>query len=120
MNVTVEAQNVEMSPDWKQQLQEKLAPLSDPRDPVINARSTFCFNATQKPPALVTLVISMRGKHIVVRRESETVDGALKMVLDTAKREVRKYYELRSSHRRGHDEKAAVLEDLAAAIEPEE
>jgi ribosome-associated translation inhibitor RaiA len=102
MNISVEAQNLDLAPHWKRQLEERLTDWSDPRDPVINARSTFCFRSKEIPPAEVTLVLSMRGKNIVVSKRADSVDAALNRVLDTTKREIRRFYDLRSDKRRGN------------------
>lgn len=102
MNISVEAQNVDLAPHWKRLLEERLADWSDPRDPVINARSTFCFRSKEIPPAEVSLVLSMRGKNIIVSKRADSIDAALNRVLDTTKREIRRFYDLRSDKRRGN------------------
>ena len=110
MHFSVEAQNVEMDAIWKEQLEERLLTLNDPRDPVISARSTFAFHENQVPPANINLVIGMRGKSIVISKKGETFDIVLKAILDTMKREVRQYYDLRSCHRVRPSERLATGE----------
>ena len=110
MHFSVEAQNVEMEVIWREQLQDRLHTLNDPRDPVISARSTFAFHENQVPPANINLVIGMRGKSIVISKKGETIEIVLKAVLDTMKREVRQYYDLRSSHRLRPAERLATRE----------
>lgn len=127
MNVTVEAQNVEMSPSWKAQVEERLRALSDPRDPIISARAICSFKPKEKPPAEVSLVVTVRGKNIVVSKKGEHIEGALKRSLDTLKREVRQFYDLRSTYRTGQMPSREVivppeetgLEDLEGAVEEE-
>ena len=110
MHFSVEAQNVEMEPVWKEQLDDRLQTLSDSRDPVISARSTFAFHENQVPPANINLVIRMRGKNIVISKKGETFDIVLKAVLETMKREIRQYYDLRSCHRLRPSERFATGE----------
>ncbi len=99
MNLSVEAQNIELAPQWREQLEDRLNSLSDPRDPVISARSTFALNESEIPPADVRLVVGMKGKNIVVHKKGDNLEAALKTVLDTAKREIRRHYELRTERR---------------------
>lgn len=99
MNVTLEAQNVDLAPHWKQQLEERLEALSDPRDPVISARSIVHYKPAEVPPAEVSLVVNLRGRSVVVTKRGETVDAALKVVMDCVKREIRQHYSQRSDHR---------------------
>ena len=117
MNISVEAQNVDLAPHWKRQLEERLTDWSDPRDPVINARSTFCFRSQEIPPAEVTLVLSMRGKNIVVSKRADSIDAALNRVLDTTKREIRRFYDLRSDKRRGNGAQPPLPESEAAPVQ---
>ena len=99
MHISVETQNVDLSPEWKRKVESKLGEWSDQRDPIISARSTISFKSTEIPPAAVSLIINMRGKSIVVNKRGETVDATLKAVLDTVKREIREFYRLRSDYR---------------------
>ena len=99
MNVVVEAQHIELSPEWKESINEKLSALNDPRDPIVSVRATFSYNEGEVPPAEVKLVMGMRGKSLVAHKRGDACDSAMKMALDTAKREIRKYYEVRSDHR---------------------
>jgi ribosome-associated translation inhibitor RaiA len=99
MHVTLEAQNVDLAPHWKQQLEERLEAWSDPRDPVISARSIVAYKPTEVPPAEVSLVVNLRGQTVVVTKRGETVDAVLKVVMDRAKREIRQHYAQRSDHR---------------------
>lgn len=99
MKITVEAHNVELSSEWRRQVEERLNDLSDPRDPIVSVRSRFTFNQSEIPPAEVSLVCALRGKNIVATRRGDTVDVALKDTLDTAKREIRRFYAIRSDHR---------------------
>ena len=115
MNISVEAQNVDLAPHWKRQLEQRLADWSDPRDPVITARSTFCFRSKEIPPAEVTLVLSMRGKNIVVSKRADNLDAALNRVLDTTKREIRRFYDLRSDKRRGNGTQSPFEPDEASS-----
>jgi ribosome-associated translation inhibitor RaiA len=101
MNVSVEAQNVDLSPDWKLQIEDRLGELSDDRDPVVSARTTFVMHQNEIPPAHVTLVVGMRGKNLVAHKSGATMDIALKSTLDTMKREIRKFYEVRADHHKG-------------------
>jgi ribosome-associated translation inhibitor RaiA len=99
MNVTVEAQNVELAPQWKQQVEERLEAWSDPRDPVISARSIVAYKQAEQPPAEVSLVVNLRGRNVVVTKRADTVDAALKTAMDCVKREIRQHYAQRSTHR---------------------
>ena len=99
MNIAVEAQHIDLSPEWKKNVAEKLSALSDPRDPIISVRATFLFHEGEVPPAEVKLVMGLRGKNLIAHKKGESCDAALKSSLDTAKREIRKYYDLRSDHR---------------------
>lgn len=113
MKISVEAQNIELSPEWKDKIQERLEDLSDSRDPVISARATCSFRQGQQPPADVNLVVKMRGKNIVIKKSAEHVDAALHKVLDTFKREIRSFYDQRAEHHgRTRDE------ELEAAVPP--
>lgn len=112
MHFSLEAQNVEMDPIWKEQLEGRLHALSDTRDPIISARSTFAFHENQVPPANINLVVGVRGKSIVISRKGGTFDVVLKAVLDTLKREVRRYYDVRSSHRLKPGERLVTSETL--------
>ncbi len=112
MNVAIEAQHVDMHPSWKSQVETKLGELSDPRDPIISVRGTFSFHQGEKPPAEVRLVMAIRGKSLVAHKKGDNCDVALKLALDTAKRELRKHYDLRSSHK--HD----GIKDLPLADTP--
>ncbi len=102
MHVSFEGHNVDVLPEWKQHLTERLGELSDPRDPVINARCSVSYKASEIPPAESSLVVSLRGKQIVVTKRAEHVDAALKLTLDIAKREIRQFYEQRSDYRPKH------------------
>jgi ribosome-associated translation inhibitor RaiA len=99
MNISVEAHNIELSPEWKKKLEARLDDLSDPRDPVISARATCTFNPGQQPPAEVNMVLKMRGKNIVINKRADHVDAALQKVLDTVKREIHQFYDMRTEHR---------------------
>ncbi|MBN1945094.1 MAG: HPF/RaiA family ribosome-associated protein [Bradymonadales bacterium] len=99
MNITVEALNIELSPEWKRRVESRLRNLSDPQDPVINARTICSYHQGQQPPAEVNLVVNLRGKNIVITKRGEHVDAALKKALDTLKREIRQFYDLRIADR---------------------
>lgn len=96
MYVALEAQHIDLHPAWKAQVETKLAELSDPRDPVVSVRGTFSFQKGETPPAEVRLVIGVRGKNLIATKRGDNCDVALKAALDTAKRELRKYYDVRS------------------------
>ena len=120
MNITVEAQNIVLSPEWKRQVVSRLSDLSDPRDPVIKARTICSYHQGQHPPAEVNLVVNLRGKNIVVNKRGEHVDAALKKALDTVKREIRQFYDLRIAQRAKsgttrdipYSEEAPVIDEL--------
>lgn len=99
MNVSFEGHNIDVLPEWKRQIEDRLAEWSDPRDPVIKARCSVSYKATEIPPAETSLVVTLRGRQIVVTKRGEHVDAALKQVIDTCKREIRQFYDLRSNHR---------------------
>ncbi len=99
MKIMVEAQHVELSPEWKHHVGEKLSALSDPRDPILSARATFVYHEGETPPAEVKVLVGMRGKSLVAHKKGDSCDAALKTALDTSKREIRKYYDMRSDHR---------------------
>lgn len=96
MNVAIEAQHVDLKPSWKTQVEERLGDMNDPRDPIVSVRGTFSFHEGETPPAEVRLVMAVRGKSLIATKRGDTCDHALKLALDTARREVRKYYDIRS------------------------
>ena len=122
MNVTVEAQNIVLSPEWKRQVESRLSDLSDPRDPVIKARTICSYHQSQHPPAEVNLVVNLRGKNIVINKRGEHVDAALKKALDTVKREIRQFYDLRIAHRAksGTTRDISYSEEAPVVDEPDE
>ena len=117
MNISVETQNVDLSPEWRRKVEQKLDDWSDPRDPIISARSTISFKSGETPPAAVSLIVNLRGKNIVINKRGETVDVVLKNVLDTAKREIREFYKLRSDYR-SHNAPAREVESMAVETLP--
>lgn len=100
MNISVETQHLKLRDHWRDLLEERMSRVSDPSNPIVSVRATLAFHESEQPPGECRLVIGVSGKSIVVARKAETVDIALKNALDTAKREVRQYYDMRSSKKR--------------------
>ncbi len=100
MNLEVEARNIDMTPRWKTEIEERMAALQRGHDDIIHGRVTLTKNRHHKKldnvaEALVLVTVPTR-QTITSRKEDKTFEEAIRAAFDAVAIELRKYREKRA------------------------
>ena len=101
MDITTESRNVEMTPRWKAEIEERMAALDAGHYDLIHGRATLTKNRHHKKDARVAealVVVTLPGRHtITARKEEKTLEEAIGAAFVAVETELRKYREKRST-----------------------
>jgi ribosomal subunit interface protein len=100
MNLEVESRNIEMTPRWKTEIEERMAALQRGHDDIVHGRVTLTKNRHHKKldnvaEALVLVTVPSR-QTITSRKEDKTFEEAIRAAFDAVAIELRKYREKRA------------------------
>lgn len=101
MQLQIEAQNVELSPTWKADIEDRVSKLHTGHDDIIHGRVTLTKDLHHHQThngAEVLIVVSISGRHTITARKSEkTFEAAIRAAFAAMQAELRKYREKRAS-----------------------
>jgi len=101
MELQIESRNVDMTPEWTREIEERMTKLQSVDDNLIHGRVTLTKNlhhnkSEQVAEALV--VISLPGRHtITARKENKTFEEAIRAAFVAVQTELRKYRDRRGA-----------------------
>ncbi len=100
MNLEVESRNIEMTPRWKTEIEERMATLQRGHDDIIHGRVTLTKNRHHKKQANVAealVLVTVPTRHTITsRKEDKTFEEAIRAAFDAVAIELRKYREKRA------------------------
>lgn len=100
MNLEVESRHVEMTPRWKQEIEERMAALQRGHDDLVHGRVTLTKNPHHKKSANVAealVVVSLPGRHTIsARKDNKTFEEAIRRAFEAVGIELRKFRERRA------------------------
>ena len=101
MDLHIESRNVDMTPRWKTEIEERISGLQAGHDDLIHARVTLTKNPHHKKKQNVAealAVVTLPGRHtITARKEEKTFEEAIRAAFFSLEIELRKYREKRAS-----------------------
>jgi ribosomal subunit interface protein len=101
MELHIESRNIEMIPEWKHEIEERMTKLQSVYDTLIHGRVTLTKNlhhnkSEQVAEALV--VVSLPGRHtITARKENKTFEEAIRAAFVAMQTELRRYHDRRAA-----------------------
>jgi len=101
MELHIESRNVEMIPEWKTEIEDRMAKLHAGHDELIHGRVTLTkdrhhHKAQNGVEALI--VVSLAGRHtITARKAAITFEEAIRAAFSAMQIELQKYHEKRAS-----------------------
>ncbi len=101
MELQIESRDIEMTPEWKEEIEERMSRLQSGHGDLIHGRVTLTKNlhhnhASNVAEALV--VVSLPGRHtITARKREKTFEEAIRAAFSAMQTELRKYREKWSS-----------------------
>lgn len=102
MELKIESRNVEMTPRWRTEIEERLAGLQNGHDDLVHARVTLTKNRHHKKSANVAeakLVVTLPGRHtLTASKEDKTFEEAIRSAFAAIKAEIKKFREKRAAH----------------------
>lgn len=100
MDLEIESRNVEMTPRWKAEIEERMTDLQGGHNDLIHARVTLTKNRHHKKDARVAealIVVTLPRRHtITARKEDKTFEEAIRAAFLAIETELRKYREKRA------------------------
>ena len=101
MELHIESRNVDMTSEWKTEIEDRMAKLHAGHDELIHGRVTLTknrhHNQTQHG-AEALVVVSLPGRHTVTARKAErTFEEAIRAAFSAMQVELRKYRDKRAS-----------------------
>ena len=94
MELRIESRNVEMTPEWQAEIEDRMAQLENGRDDLIHGRVTLTKNLHHRHAdnvAEALVVVSMPGRHTVTARKQEkTFEEAIRSAFAALQVELRK------------------------------
>lgn len=101
MELQIESRNVEMTPRWKTEIEERMAELQAGHDDLIHGRVTLTKNRHHKKDQRVAeavVVVTLPGRHaITARKEEKTFEEAIRAAFFSMDIELQKYREKRAT-----------------------
>jgi len=101
MNLHIESRNIDMTPEWKTEIEDRMAKLHAGHDELIHGRVTLTKDRRHHKAdhgAEVLIVISLPGRHtITARKASITFEEAIRAAFAAVQIELQKYQEKRAS-----------------------
>jgi ribosomal subunit interface protein len=102
MDVKIEARNVEMTPRWKADIEERMADLSARHDGLTHARVTLTKNSHHRQGeqvAEVALTVTTPPRQVMTaRKEKSSFEEAIKAAFAAVDGEITKFREKRAAH----------------------
>lgn len=112
MDLQIESRNVAVAPQWKTEIEERMADLQRGHNDLIHARVTLTKNRHHKKMQNVAealVVVTLPRRHIfTARKEAKTFEGAIRAAFAAVEVEVQKYREKRASREGGRQNHAHV------------
>ena len=101
MELHIESRNVEMTPRWKKEIEERMEKLQAGHDDIMHARVTLTKNPHHKKSKNVAealVVVTLPGRPALTsRKEEKTFEEAIRAAFFSIDIELRKYREKRAS-----------------------
>ena len=101
MDLHIESRNVEMTPRWKTEIEERMADLQRGHDDLTHGRVTLTKNRHHKKDQRVAeamVIVTLPGRHTVTsRKEEKTFEEAIRAAFAAVEIELRKYRDKRDS-----------------------
>lgn len=101
MNLEVESRHVEMTPRWKQEIEERMTVLQRGHDDLVHGRVTLTKNPHRKKSANVAealVVVSLPGRRTIsARKDNKTFEEAIREAFEAVGIELRKFREKRAN-----------------------
>jgi cold shock CspA family protein/ribosome-associated translation inhibitor RaiA len=95
MELQIESRNVEMIPEWRTEIEARIAQLQAAHDNLIHGRVTLTKNLHHRHAtnvAEVLVVVSLPGRHtITARKQEKTFEEAIRAAFSAMQIELRKY-----------------------------
>jgi cold shock CspA family protein/ribosome-associated translation inhibitor RaiA len=94
MELQIESRNVEMTPEWQSEIEDRMAQLQASHDNLIHGRVTLTKNLHHRHAANVAealVVVSLPGRHtITARKQEKTFEEAIRAAFAAMQIELRK------------------------------
>ncbi|WP_089943899.1 HPF/RaiA family ribosome-associated protein [Candidatus Entotheonella palauensis] len=101
MQLQIEARNVDLTPEWKTEIENRVSKLHTGHNDLIHGRVTLTKNLHHhqtRNGVEALIVISLSGRHTITARKSEkTFEEAIRAAFAALQIELRKYREKRAS-----------------------
>jgi len=101
MDLQIESRNVDMTPRWKMEIEQRMETLQVGHDDVIHGRVTLTKNKHHKKDARVAealVLVTMPGRHtITARKEEKTFEEAIRAAFSAVEIELQKYRDKRGA-----------------------
>ena len=101
MDLQIESRNVDMTPRWKIEIEQRMETLQVGHDDVIHGRVTLTKNKHHKKDARVAealVLVTMPGRHtITARKEEKTFEEAIRSAFSAVEIELQKYRDKRGA-----------------------
>jgi ribosomal subunit interface protein len=100
MDVQVESRDVEMTPEWRAEIEGRMAELQERRGDLTHGRVTLTKHETKKVDdvAEALVVVQLPGRTITARKAHATFEQAIRASFSALEIELEKYREKRASH----------------------
>jgi ribosomal subunit interface protein len=101
MNLHIESRNVDMTPRWREEIEERMADLQRGHDDITHGRVTLTKNRHHKKAQRVAeavVVVNLPGRHTITsRKEEKTFEEAIRAAFAAIEIELRKFREKRAT-----------------------
>ena len=101
MELHIEGRNIDMTPEWKREIEDRMSKLQSVYDNLIHGRVTLTKNLHHNKSQHVAealVVVSLPGRHtITARKENKTFEEAIRSAFNALQTELRKYRDKRAS-----------------------
>ena len=95
MDLQIESRNVDMTPRWKTEIEQRMEGLQVGHDDLIHGRMTITKNKHHKKDARVAealVLVTLPGRHtITARKEEKTFEEAIRAAFSAVEIELQKY-----------------------------
>lgn len=101
MDLQIESRNVDMTPRWKTEIEQRMQSLQIGHDDLIHGRVTLTKNRHHKKDARVAealVLVTLPGRHtITARKEEKTFEEAIRAAFSAVEIELQKYRDKRAT-----------------------
>ena len=102
MEVAIESRNIDMTPRWRAEIEERFADLEAGHGDLIHGRTTLTKNLRHRKDdrvAEAVVVVSLTGRHTITsRKKDKTFEEAIRGAFSAAEIELRKIRGKRATH----------------------